>query len=138
MRSNIFEVLKRAKDGPYINENDFNMKLFRTCSKLVKEYEIKFDREKIVVGDEKMADRLFEASLKLCLEMGMFCIDSSRIIEFSEEELKSALMLAPQEMVLGEGKDIRVLRARKFNDGYRMTVCGGCPGTPFQKNSSCR
>jgi methylamine--corrinoid protein Co-methyltransferase len=131
MRSNIFEYLRRVKDGPYIDENDYNMKLFRTCSKLVKEYDIKFDKEKIVVGDVEMANRLFEASLELCLEMGMFCVDTSRIIEFTMEELKSALRLAPQEMVLGEGKDVRIMRARKFDDGYRMTVCGGCPGTPL-------
>lgn len=131
MRSNIFEYIKRAQNGPYMDENDFNMKLFRTCSKLVKEYDIKFDKEKIVVGDEAMADRLFKASLDLTLEMGMFCVDTNRLIEFTMEELQAALMLAPQEMILGEGKDIRIMRARTFDDGYRMTVCGGCPGTPL-------
>jgi methylamine---corrinoid protein Co-methyltransferase len=127
----IFESLKRADDGPYIKESDYDMKLFRTCQKLVKDYGIKYDSEKIVVGDEKMADAVFEAGLKLAVEMGMFHVDTNRIIEVSEAELRLAFKVAPKEMTLGLGRDSRVLRARTFDDGYPMTVCSGCPGTPL-------
>jgi len=128
---NIYEVLRRADNGTYMKENEFDMKLYKTTSKLVKEYGIKFDPNVIVTGDVEMADNLFKAAMELALEMGMLCTDTSRVIEFSEDELKVALKSAPQEMILGQGKDARVLRARRFNDGHRMTVCGGCPGTPL-------
>jgi methylamine--corrinoid protein Co-methyltransferase len=42
-----------------------------------------------------------------------------------------AFRVAPQEMILGLGRDARTLRARKFGDGYPMIVTGGCPGTPL-------
>ena len=32
--SNIFEVLKRAEEGPYMKEGEFDMKLFRTATRL--------------------------------------------------------------------------------------------------------
>jgi methylamine--corrinoid protein Co-methyltransferase len=129
--ASVFEVLRRAENGPYIKEHDFDMKLFKTTSGLVKEHGIKFDKDLVVTKDDKMADGIFEAGLRLATDMGMFSTDTSRIIEFSEQELLQALRLAPQEMVLGLGKDARVLRARRSGDGYPMIVCGGCPGTPL-------
>ena len=128
---NIYEVLKRSENGPYIKENDFDMKLYKTTTGLVKEYGIKIDREHPVVSDDQMAKGMFEAGMKLALEMGMLSVSTSRVIHFSEEELKLALRTAPKQFTLGYGKDARVMRARQFNDGYPMTVCGGCPGTPL-------
>lgn len=129
----IFEILRRADNGPYIKENDFDMKLFRTTTGLVKEYGIRFSKELIVTGDDDMADHLFEAGLRLAQEMGMMCVDTSRVIEFTPDELRLALKTALKEMVLGEGKDARIFRARRFDDGYPMLVCGGCPGTPLSE-----
>ncbi len=129
----IFEILRRADNGPYIKESDFDMKLFKTTTGLVKEFGIKFIKDQVVTDDNKMADSLFEASLRLAQEMGMLCVDTSRVIELTEGELRLALKTAPKEMVLGVGKDARTLRARRFGDGYPMTVCGGCPGTPLSE-----
>jgi len=69
--------------------------------------------------------------LELCEIMGFLCVDTHRIIRFSRKELLLAMETAPKEMVLGEGKDARVMRARTIGDGHKMTVCGGCPGTPL-------
>ena len=128
---NIYEVLRRSEEGPYIKENDFDMKLYRTTTRLVKEHGIKFNRDTPVVGDDAMAKGMFNAGLQLALEMGMLCVSTSRIIQFSEEELRLALFTAPKKLTLGLGRDARVMRARTFGDGYPMLVCGGCPGTPL-------
>lgn len=128
---NIYEILRRSEEGPYIKENDFDMKLYRTTSRLVKEYGIKIDRDAPVVSDDQMAKGMFEAGMRLALEMGMMSVSTSRVIEFTENELKTALRTAPQQFTLGMGKDSRVMRARTFGDGHPMTVCGGCPGTPL-------
>ncbi|MCL2112077.1 MAG: monomethylamine:corrinoid methyltransferase [Clostridiales bacterium] len=128
---NIFEVLRRAETGDYIKEDDFNMKLFTENKKLIAKYGIKYDKDNVIVDSDEMADSLFQAALELCDIMGFFCIDTNRIIRFSREELLLAMETAPKEMVLGVGKDARTMRARKVNDGYKMTVCGGCPGTPL-------
>jgi methylamine--corrinoid protein Co-methyltransferase len=129
--TNIYEVLRRSEEGPYIKENDYDMKLYRTTTRLVKEFGIKINRDTPIVGDDVMAKGMFEAGMKLALEMGMLDVSTSRVIQFSEEELRSALRTAPKQFALGSGKDSRVMRARTFGDGYPMTVCGGCPGTPL-------
>lgn len=129
--ADIFEVLRRAETGDYIKEDDYNMKLYKTNKSLIKKYGIKFDKENVILSDDEMAGNLFEAALTLCDEMGMLCIDTNRVIHFSRSELLQALEKAPQQMVLGAGKDSHVMRARKLHDGYKMTVCGGCPGTPL-------
>ena len=129
--ADIFEVLRRAETGDYIKEDDYNMKLYKTNKKLVKKYGLKFDKENVIVSDDQMASNLFDAALELCEEMGMLCVDTSRVIRFTREELLQALEKAPKDMLLGEGKDARHLRARRLKDGYKMCVCGGCPGTPL-------
>ena len=129
--ANIFEVLSRAENGPYIKEDDYNMKLFKTNKQLIKKYGIKYDKNTPVVFDEKMADNLFQAALDLCEIMGMMCVDTSRVINFTREELIAAIYHTPKGLLLGAGKDARVMRGRRFDDAHKMTVCGGCPGTPL-------
>lgn len=128
---NIYEILRRSEEGPYTKENDFDMKLYKTTSRLVKEHGIKIDRNAPVVSDDQMAKGMFEAGMQLALEMGMMSVSTSRVIKFTEGELRAALYTAPKQFTLGMGKDARVMRARTFGDGHPMTVCGGCPGTPL-------
>lgn len=117
-----------------MKENDFDMKLFQTTSALVKELGIKFNKEEIVTGDDQMADAVFAGGLRLALEMGMLSVSSLRLIKYDEAELRMALKIAPREMLLGQGKDARTMRARTFDNGFPMTVCGGCPGTPLEED----
>lgn len=128
---NFYEILRRAEEGPYVKENEFDMKLFQTATKLGKEYGLKFDQNIIVTADDKMADAVFEGGMRLAIEMGMLSISTLRLIQFTEAELRLALKVAPKELILGVGKDARTMRARTFGDGYPMIVCGGCPGTPL-------
>ncbi len=129
--ASIFEVLSRAENGPYIKEDEYNMKLFKTNKQLIKKYGIRYSKETPIVFDKEMADGLFQAALELCEIMGMMCVDTSRIINFTREELLAAIYQTSKELLLGAGKDSRVMRGRRFGDGNKMTVCGGCPGTPL-------
>lgn len=131
---NFYEILRRAEEGPYMKENDFDMKLFKTATNLGKEYSLKFDRDVIVTADDKMADAVFEGGMRLAIEMGMLSVSTLRLIQFNEAELRLALKVAPKEMLLGAGKDARTMRARTFGNGHPMTVCGGCPGTPLSED----
>jgi methylamine--corrinoid protein Co-methyltransferase len=130
---NIFEIIRRAEEGPYMKETDFDMKLFRTATRLVKDFGIKFDKEIVVTNDDKMADALFEGSIQLALEMGMLSVSTSRVIQFTEQELRNTVRFAPKELHLGRGKDARLMRARTFGDGHPMLVTGGPPGTPLSE-----
>lgn len=127
--NSIWEVIDKAETGPFMEEKDFDLKVVaKRCRELVKEYEIKYNPREIVTSDASMADDVFEAGKSLALETGVHCIDTKRIIKFSEDELKEAIISAPSSLVIGQGKDSRVLYARGVEDSRNAIICGGQAG----------
>ena len=109
-----YEVLDRAMSGEYCSERDFDMDVFvPKLSELIAKYKIKYDPNTPIPSDDDLADRVFQAGLELYRDVGSYCPETERIIQFSEEELQAALKEAPPVTVLGEGKDSRMLKARK-------------------------
>lgn len=41
-------ILQRIEEGLFMEEKEFDMKLFNTVRRLVKEYDIRFDKESII------------------------------------------------------------------------------------------
>ncbi|MCQ5376912.1 MAG: monomethylamine:corrinoid methyltransferase [Candidatus Methanomethylicia archaeon] len=127
--NSIWEVIDKAETGAFMEEKDFDLKVVaRLCRELVKEHGIKYDPSQIVSADDSMADDVFEAGMKLALEAGAYCIDTKRVIKFDEAELKEALLSAPKSIIIGEGKDSRVLYARGVEDQRPAIICGGQAG----------
>ncbi|MCS7098615.1 MAG: monomethylamine:corrinoid methyltransferase [Candidatus Methanomethyliaceae archaeon] len=125
----IWEVLDRAETGQYMDERDFDLKIVaKRCKELVKEHDIKFNPSEIITTDDSMADDVFEAGMKLALDTGIYCISTKRIIKFNEEEIKEGMETAPREVIVGEGRDARVLYARGIEDARRPIICGGQAG----------
>jgi len=108
------EVINRALEGPYHSEKDYNLKVFvPKLKEVVKKYEIKYDPENPVPSDDDLADRVFRAGVELYANVGTYCVDTGRIIQFTEEEIQEGLATAPSAPVFGEGKDAKPLVARK-------------------------
>jgi len=100
------DVINRAWTGPYYSEKDYNLKVFvPKLKEVVKKYEIKCDPENVVPCDDDLADRV--------ASVGTYCVDTQRIIQFTESEIREALAGAPSTPVFGEGKDAKALVARK-------------------------
>ena len=79
------EVLRRAGKGPYCSEKEYNLKVFFSKVKeLVNKYEINFNPDIIVPSDDELADRIFQAGLELYTAVGTYCVDTKRIIKFTE------------------------------------------------------
>ncbi len=109
-----FEVIKRALDGPYCSEQDFGFKrMVPKLRELVKKYGIKYDPATPVPADDRLADAVFQAGLELAVAVGCYCKDTSRIIQFSEEEIREALRDAPASAAFGEGRDRKAMVARQ-------------------------
>ena len=54
---NFWEILNRAcNTGVETNVRDFDMKIFKLASRLVSEYDIKYDPEIYVPNDNSLAD----------------------------------------------------------------------------------
>ena len=100
-RSRLVEVLHRAETGPVMEEADFERRLVApTIKRLIKEYEIKFDKNAVVPSDDDLADRLFQAGLEFASEVGLFCQNTSRRIVWTQKELVEGLRYAPSEAIM--------------------------------------
>ena len=124
-----WDIADRAMNsGPLTKEKKFDQQLFKTTTKLIKQYGIKYDPEVPVPADDDLADRLFEAGVKLCAEMGVYCTSSDRVIRFSEQEIRDFLVdLArmSDEIDIGEGIEKRRLFKRDIGDPRKPMVIGG-------------
>jgi hypothetical protein len=79
----LWEVLDRAcNTGPITPVRDFDMRVFEVASRLVKEYDIRYDPETPVPADDGLADDAWRAGLELFNEVGGYCVNSGRAIRF--------------------------------------------------------
>ncbi len=131
----VFETYDRARTGPRMDEKEWDQKVtFQTANKLKKKYKLQFDRTKIIPTDEDMLDRLFQAGLEMLVEMGVYCMDTGRIIKYTEEEVLLAVAGAPKELTLGEGRDARRLAPRRFDSPIPPLCQGGPTGAPVSED----
>ena len=123
----LWEVLDRAcNTGPVIPAKDFDMNVFKTTSKLVKEHDIRYDPLTPVSTDDKLADEVWKAGVELFTDVGAYCMNSNRVIKFTESEVKEGLRGLRGEATIGEGKEQRRIKLRKVGDRSPPSVlCGG-------------
>ncbi|MGD8398735.1 MAG: monomethylamine:corrinoid methyltransferase, partial [Anaerolineae bacterium] len=125
------EVIDRAMTGRLVPEREYDLKVFvPALRKILKEYEIRFDPDVVVPSDDELADRLFQAGLEFYHEVGTYCVDTNRIIQFTEDEIREGLATAPREPVFGEGKDAKAYPSRKPDSDIPPWCYVGAGGTP--------
>jgi methylamine--corrinoid protein Co-methyltransferase len=118
-RDKLMDVLDRAHNGPISTDRDFNVvRIPQAIEKYTEEYNLKntFDPDNPVNMDDDLAGRFFQAGLDAAADIGMLCNDTHRIVEFSREELLSAIELAPEEFCLGEGEQTNRFAHRAIED----------------------
>ncbi|MEJ5292529.1 MAG: monomethylamine:corrinoid methyltransferase [Candidatus Methanosuratincola sp.] len=123
------EVTRRALEGPSMEEKDFDMKLMRRVRELVREYDIRYDPKEPVCTDDSVADDVYEAAMRLLLEMGFYCQTTKRSIIFEEGEIKGVLRSLPESIVLGTGKDAVTMNMRRVEDPRPPVIHAGPTGT---------
>src|SRR4030042_2089418 len=107
------EVIRRTESGAFLSERDFDIEvIFKTTRELVKKHGLKYDRKQLITLEPEMADGAFQAGLELAEQAGMFCVNTSRVIQLTREELLYGLRPAPRALRLGGGRDQRTIRAR--------------------------
>ncbi len=126
VKARVWDYWRRAETGKIVPERDFETKIFfPKVTELVKQYGIKYDPEDIVPTDKSLMDDVYKAGMELLLEVGIYCTDTEKIIEFEEWEVKEAVRTPPKEVTLGEGNDAVAVVARKLEDRRRPFVSGG-------------
>jgi methylamine--corrinoid protein Co-methyltransferase len=123
------EIYRRAVRGDICSEKDFDLKRFiPAVRRLVKKHGIVYDPARPVPSDDALADRLWQAGRELFLDVGVYCVDTERVIRFDETELDQALAHAPRRVTLGSGQHARDIPARRPESAelpfFSLGACG--------------
>ena len=125
------EILKRTHTGPKMKRSDWDMeKVLLPVRRMVKEYDLRWDKKQTIPNDPDLADRIFQAGLALAQQSGVYAISTGHVLEFSEQEIRTALEAIPRSLSMGEGDDVRRLYARQIMDQRPPLVWAGNPGVP--------
>ena len=117
MSTRIWDIWRRAETGPICPVRKFDLELYwGRIKELVKEYDIKYNPEQVLPTDDSLIDDVYEAAKTLLLDVGILCVDTERIMRITEDEVREAIRGAPNEVVLGEGKDAVTLLPRGLED----------------------
>jgi methylamine---corrinoid protein Co-methyltransferase len=128
---NYLDILDRAHNGPYISEENWDLeKIAMTTKRLVKKYKLEWDKNCLVTDDPSLSEAIWNAGYELAMEVGAYSRTTELIIQISQEEIDQGIHNMPQTLVMGEGKDARMLYARRLNDERPPLFFGGSPGTP--------
>jgi methylamine--corrinoid protein Co-methyltransferase len=113
----MWEILERARTGPFCEDEAFTMERFLPkMQEVISKYGIKDDPATPIPSDDELADAVWQAGLEFFLAVGVLCVDTHRILTFDEREVREALYLIPGEYLVGVGKDARLLRHRQVED----------------------
>jgi methylamine--corrinoid protein Co-methyltransferase len=131
VESSFHEILLRSKKGPFVEEKEFDMSLFKTTQELQKKFDIRYDPEQPLDLDGMVADRLFEAGVELYLNQGTYCSTTHRVIKVSEKELSTAIASCPEAIELGQGADRVRMAHRDVEGDQEPVVVAGIQTAPF-------
>lgn len=91
-----------------MEEKEWNMALFHKVQALVKRHDITApdpnDRSKIVCRDNAMIDAAWQAGIDFLVEQGVYCYDTRRVINFTEDEVKSTIRGIPETWLWVKGR----------------------------------
>ncbi len=132
----LLRMLDRAYSGDECSQEQWDMEIVPArAAEVLASHRLKktCDRDNPVNTDDELADRFYAAGLDFAQRMGMFCVDTERVIRVSEEEIADALARHPGEVCLGIGKDAVVRRRRRPEDGQRPMITA-IIGTPVSED----
>ena len=123
---NLLDIAERTQRGPKVDENAWNMGLFRKIGELAAKYEIVRPQEHTFLNtDDDLLERAFQAAVDFLVERGVYCITTGRVVKFTREEVLTAVRESPREIIVGEGRDARVMRQREVEGKEPLNFCPG-------------
>ncbi len=123
----LVEIVDRMRRGPKMAAKDWDIALFKRLSALAKEYDLKVpaDPSNWINTDDTLADAAWRAAVDFVVENGCLCLDSERVIRFTEDEVKEAVRSMQREVIMGDGKDARVWKQHRIEGAEPMNIAPG-------------
>jgi hypothetical protein len=122
----LLDIAERAQKGPKVEERAWDMALFHRMTALAKKYDLQYPGGDCFVNlDDAVPPRAFEAAVEFLATAGVYCVSTGRVIPFTEAEVRTAAREAPTQVIVGEGRDQRVITQKKV-EGHELP--NHCPG----------
>jgi len=130
----IMEFQQRSLRGPVKKSAEFDLGYARKVRELVAKHQIAYDAEALIV-DDPTADAIFQAGVELLAEVGLFHLDTQRVVQFSESEIREVAthyFTNPPQQQFGAGGD-RISVAYRTSDDRRPPILAGGPAGSIQE-----
>lgn len=127
----IMEFQERSLKGPVMKSTQFDLAFAKKVRELVGKYEIVYNPDELIV-DDKTADAVFHAGMELLEGVGLYHLDTQRVIQFSAEEIRQvagAYRENPPKQVFGQGQDEITVEFRLSDDKRPPLLAGGPAGS---------
>lgn len=122
----LLDIAERTHTGPKMTELDWDMGLFTKMTELAQRYEIRVPAEIDWFNlDAGLVERALQAAIDFLVDKGVYCLSTGRVVQFSREEVLTALREAPEAIEMGEGRDRRIFRQRRVEGREPLNVCPG-------------
>ena len=122
----LLDIAERMQKGPKMDENAWNMGLFKRMNGLTEKYHLIYPEDGSFFNmDDDLADRAFQAAMEFLADAGVYSISTGRVMHFTDDELSAAIREIPCEIIVGEGRDARVIKRRNIEEREHI---GQCPG----------
>jgi methylamine--corrinoid protein Co-methyltransferase len=103
-------------------------------TRVVKEYDLRFDQTTLIQRDDALIGRLWEAALDFLETCGVYNTSTGRRMLFTRREIEEWVAAAPSEAVIGEGRDARTEVHRSVEDPRPPIIIGGPIGVPLSED----
>jgi len=126
----ILDFQRRSLHGKVMKAQDFDMAFAMKVRELVDRHGISFDPDQLIVGDET-ADAVFNAGVDLLAEVGLYQLDTQRVIEYTRDEilaLAAERKADPARVTMGRGDDEVTLACRTADEERPPSLYVGAAG----------
>lgn len=126
----IIEFQQRSLHGPVMKADEFDLEFSMKLRELVAKYDIKYNPEELIV-DDATADAVFQAGVELLADVGLYHLETERVIKFTKEEVETIAREYrenPSKHTFGKGKDAVTIEYRSGADTRPPTLYAGAAG----------
>ncbi|MDP3063622.1 MAG: monomethylamine:corrinoid methyltransferase [Chloroflexota bacterium] len=112
----LLEVDERSQKGRKVEENSWNMGLFRKMNELATRYGICVPSDCSFFEDDGVVERVFQAAVDFLAEQGVYCVTTGRVIQLARQEVIEGVRESPAGVPVGCGRDVRAMRQRRIEE----------------------
>ena len=126
----ILDFQRRSLRGKVMKAQDFDLSFATKVRELVDRHRISFDPDQLIVDDET-ADAVFNAGVDLLAEVGLYQLDTQRVIEYTRDEvlaLAAERKADPARVTMGRGDDEVTLAYRTADEERPPSLYVGAAG----------